>query len=235
MFTIILRSYTPYSVQLVLQFTHSYTNIFQHTQTCLRILTQTHTLEALCLKATDSSVHISAFISLLTYVFTRSLGSKWVPTEHVIWGFPAICLLQKFCLCVRFWHEWNSAHTCVYIANKSQNLVLTAGWIRTLARALASGQGGHSVWEQLPDSSPKAHLCSLPHPKAQNHSKVKVPATVCKKCCSGYHRTDTEATVLSTTFSKPCTSTCSLILPKAMSSLTLQVLKERTNHYCPQR
>lgn len=128
-FAISLRLYTPHK--------WSCNHIWLHTQTHSNIRCQAYTAHShthihthtgsLHSKANDSSVPVTAFISLLTYVFTQNLGSKWVPTEHVIWGFSAICLLQKFCLCVRFWHEWNAAHTRVYIANKSQNVDLTAG------------------------------------------------------------------------------------------------------------
>lgn len=70
-----------------MQFTHGHTLRYTATHTvkhALHTLIHMQTLEVLYLKAEGSSVHILAFVSLLTYVFTRNLGSKWVPTELVL-------------------------------------------------------------------------------------------------------------------------------------------------------
>lgn len=89
--TVTLKMYTPHNTQCM---SHHIANTHTASYTLRPVPTHrvntalhaphTHALEVLCVQAKALSVHILAFISLLTYVFTRNLGSKWIPTEHAL-------------------------------------------------------------------------------------------------------------------------------------------------------
>lgn len=84
-FTVSLRVHPPHNTQVVIQFTCGHTDVFQHIWSSMHCThLDTRALEILHLETEGSSVPIPVLSSLVTYVFNRNLGSKWVPTEHVI-------------------------------------------------------------------------------------------------------------------------------------------------------